>query len=220
MGDRVRRAQQEPHGGEDQGEAKGFLRRFFVRPKISESLWQPAVFGLVLIVVPYGLAKWSFTIGVVAAAIAGAMYAIGGFFGFLFGIPRALTAESNPPQIAGTAAGEQVERPAPSIRYSPNTNLEQVSDWLTKLLIGAGLVQLGQLRGSLADLVEFLKPALGNDDTASVFAAASVLYFLIGGFICGWLATRLWLQDELETKEREERKFILEARGITPRSPS
>ena len=37
------------------------------------------------------------------------------------------------------------------IAYRPNTNLEQISDWLTKLLVGACLVQLSAIRTGLID---------------------------------------------------------------------
>ena len=46
----------------------------------------------------------------------------GGAIGFLFGIPKIL----------------QLENPAATVtayRQQPNTNLEQISDWLTKLLL-------------------------------------------------------------------------------------
>lgn len=57
---------------------------------------------------------------------------VGVLVGFLFGIPRAL-------QNAGTGGAE-----AGWGRYSTNTNLEQISDWLTKILVGVGLVELAR----------------------------------------------------------------------------
>jgi hypothetical protein len=203
------------------------LAKFFEHPSRAV-LWAPVFIGIPLIVALYGAARGSFDIFVVALAVSAAAYAVGGFVGFLFGIPRALTTagEGAQPKIDATVSGTGTEPtiPIPVIRYGPNTNLEQISDWLTKLLIGAGLVQLGQLRGSLADLVEFLKPALGNDDMASVYALSEVLYFLIAGFVCGWTGTRLWLQDELEKRDEKEREAIKEYQGlvakVSPTRPS
>ena len=59
--------------------------------------------------------------------------------------------------------------------YRVNTNLEQISDWLTKILVGVGLVQLGAIIDSLGDLADFLGPALGNDVTGPPFAVALVV---------------------------------------------
>lgn len=73
-----------------------------------------------------------------ALAIAAAAGAVGGFLGFLFGIPRA----------DGDVAGNISQR-----RYRPNTNLEQVSDWLTKILIGVGLAHFGNVGPALGALV-------------------------------------------------------------------
>ncbi len=174
----------------------------FTKLKIRSVLWVPAVVGMVFIVVPYAFAT-SFKIGVVALAIAAGTYAVGCLFGFLFGVPRALSTAEAQPKIEKKTIAEAGQPEITTVRYAPNTNLEQVSDWLTKLLIGAGLVQLGQLRGALGDLVEFLKPALGNNDAASVIALGLVLYHLVWGFICAWLSTRLWLEDELKQREQD-----------------
>jgi len=36
--------------------------------------------------------------------------------------------------------------------YSGNTNLEQISDWLTKILVGVGLTQLREIPGQVQRL--------------------------------------------------------------------
>src|SRR4051794_2430267 len=61
----------------------------------------------------------------VASSAAIAAGAIGGVTGFLFGIPKARSDVNS----AGTNAGGQ---------FKPNTNLEQISDWLTKTIVGVG----------------------------------------------------------------------------------
>jgi hypothetical protein len=68
--------------------------------------------------------------GVVVAASA-AM--IGGLLGFLFGIPRALQQAS----VVVPDPTMPLIQPA-SASDAPNTNLEQISDWLTKILVGVG----------------------------------------------------------------------------------
>src|SRR3954451_4886576 len=43
-----------------------------------------------------------------------------------------------------------------SERYSSNSNLEQITDWLTKLLVGAGLLELGNMPAASAAIGGFL----------------------------------------------------------------
>lgn len=112
--------------------------------------------------------------------VTGASTVLGGALGFLFGVPR----------VRG-GSGE------PQGSYAPNTNLEQVSDWLTKVLLGVGLTQLGSLGERLHQLGTALAPALGGGESAVPFAAALVLYFLVLGFLAGWLVTRLALPRAL-----------------------
>ncbi|GAA1986342.1 hypothetical protein [Kitasatospora viridis] len=109
---------------------------------------------------------------------------VGALIGFLFGIPHVLGSNA-------------AAAPAQSGQYTANTNLEQVSDWLTKLLLGVGLTQLGSLWHGARQLGHSLSPALGGRQDATPFAVALVLYFLILGFLGGWLATRLMLAGAL-----------------------
>lgn len=131
-----------------------------------------------------------------AAALAG------GVLGFLFGIPRALTADGGP---AGGGS------PPATGRYAANTNLEQVSDWLTKLLLGATLVQLGAIRNGAARLFDTIAPAFGERSDAPAFAGAMVIYFALVGFLLGWLATRLFLQPALDALDEEVVRKLAEA---------
>ncbi|MFI6153955.1 hypothetical protein ACIBCA_14805 [Kitasatospora sp. NPDC051170] len=112
--------------------------------------------------------------------VAGASAVLGGALGFLFGVPRVRGGSDEP---HGS--------------YAPNTNLEQVSDWLTKVLLGVGLTQLGSLGERLHQLGTALAPALGGGAPAVPFAAALVLYFVVLGFLAGWLVTRLALPRAL-----------------------
>src|SRR5260370_6660853 len=78
---------------------------------------------------------------------------VGGLLGFLFGMPRG-PVTSLTPQEDGNSE--------PSVRYQPSNNLEQVSDWLTKILIGVGLVELRQLGGALNALGHAVESSLKN----------------------------------------------------------
>jgi hypothetical protein len=52
-------------------------------------------------------------------------------------------------------------------RYAGNSNLEQISDWLTKILLGAELVQLGALTTRIGELSNSSGDALGGTDTTA-----------------------------------------------------
>ncbi|MEV6335873.1 hypothetical protein AB0M12_14300 [Nocardia vinacea] len=114
----------------------------------------------------------------------------GGLLGFLFGIPRALTSNVAPgtPDQAGIGHGA---------RFAGNTNLEQISDWLTKIIVGVTLTQLGPIRDAAGQLFDAMAPSLGGGDIGAPFAGALVVCFATAGFISGWLLTRLYLGQAL-----------------------
>jgi hypothetical protein len=63
----------------------------------------------------------------------------GWLLGLLFGVPRTLARPGgNPPLQAGAAPGAADAAAASRV----NTNLEDISDWLTKTIVGVGLTQL------------------------------------------------------------------------------
>jgi hypothetical protein len=117
----------------------------------------------------------------------------GALIGFLFGIPRTLQQENSGPDRKDSAnqTKSSTEMPAADLDYRVNTNLEQISDWLTKILVGVGLIQLGKLPGLLWSLGGNLSSGLGNLPTARVFIICLIAYFTVSGFLYGFLWTRL-----------------------------
>src|SRR5262249_23262070 len=94
-------------------------------------VWALGAVGIVLYGVPAGLAfegggTAAFKIVGVAFLVAGASFVSGCLVGFLFAIPRTVQGEE----------GSKVSGPSQQTQYRPNTNLEQISDWLTKILVG------------------------------------------------------------------------------------
>jgi CheY-like chemotaxis protein len=126
----------------------------------------------------------------VGLAVVVASLAIGGLIGFVFGIPRLLQAESTPP---GPAAPGEPERPGRRAPYAGNTSLEQISDWLTKIIVGVGLTQLANVPAALASLGQTLAGGLGNLPGAAVFGAGLVVYAVLDGFFLSYFWTRLYL---------------------------
>lgn len=129
----------------------------------------------------------------VALLIALAAGAAGGAVGFLFGIP--LTSESLP-SAAVPKAEEKAANPPVSTPRLGASGLEQVADWLTKIIIGVGLTQLNALRDHLVSLSESVGKAVGPagaDPANKAFGMALLCYFGASGFVFGTLATRLIL---------------------------
>jgi hypothetical protein len=118
---------------------------------------------------------------------------ISGFLvGFLFGIPRVVS------------SGELRQTSKDTGAYTPSSNLAEVSDWLTKLLLGAGLVQLTRLGGPIGDLIDHVAaglqvtpPGHGPSEAAVVMAGAILLGFSVIGFLDGYVVTTVWYQKKI-----------------------
>jgi hypothetical protein len=85
----------------------------------------------------------------------------------------------------------------PLAGIAANTNLEQISDWLTKIIVGVSLTQLFTIKRNAIHLFNAMAPSLGHGETAAAFAGAEVVYFSILGFFMGWLYARLRLGEEM-----------------------
>lgn len=123
-------------------------------------------------------------------AVAGLL--VGGLLGFLFGIPRTLQqapAPSGGAEPEPLAEGHDAERP----EYRGNTNLEQISDWLTKMLVGVALTQFDDFIDFLRRAVNFLAPGFGRLAISRPFILGLLLFFPTCGFLLGYLLTRLYL---------------------------
>lgn len=132
-------------------------------------------------------------IGVVTHAlmVGGACYTLGALLGFLFGIPKTLVGGHGVTTLA------------------QNTNLEQVSDWLTKILVGVGLTQLGKLNEGLPKIGEYF--AVANRPSATL---AIILNWGVAGFLVGYLLTRLFFVGAFAQAE-----VFLQATGRTEVEP-
>lgn len=124
--------------------------------------------------------------GLILAMSAAASSAL---LGFLFGIPRSVQQLDN---------GEQ----AATRRYNTNTNLEQISDWLTKILVGVGLVELGRLPGAVTRLADALAPGLGEAAAATRFTGALLVSSAAWGFFVGYVGTRTFLTTTFDQVDR------------------
>jgi hypothetical protein len=149
-----------------------------------------------------GITIYSFTIDkasvfAVALVVAGGAFLTGGLLGFLFGVPRSLAGSETLPAEGAATGG-----------YRANTNLEQISDWLTKILVGVGLVELGTLIKNGRRLAEYLAPALGDRPSSPSFAVAILILFAISGFLIFYLVTRLYLGPVFARAEEMMKVYV------------
>lgn len=125
--------------------------------------------------------------------IAGAASAAGILVGFLFGIPRSPKRDPT-----GEEAGQALE---------VNTNLTEISDWLTKIIVGVGLVEMSTIPTHLMSMANYLGTAFGTTKPVpSAVVNLIVVYFAIFSFLLGYLWTRLYLAGEFSKAERVARE--------------
>lgn len=131
-----------------------------------------------------------------------ACFAGGSLIGFLFGIPKILQKESGSEAASGSAGSEPGALSGGKTAHTGyqlvvNTHLDDVSDWLTKIAVGVGLVELEKMPGLLYRLGTVIASGISNPgDTTSLvpFVMALILYFTTAGFMSGYLTTRMFFQ--------------------------
>jgi tetratricopeptide (TPR) repeat protein len=138
-----------------------------------------------------------------------AAVAAGAATGFLFGIPRTLQGNAS----------------AGSTSYQVNTNLEQISDWLTKIIVGLGLINLKSIPDRLMEMNRYVSETLGMRPPAYAAVGSAAVFFAMVGFLLGYLSTRLFISgafrkadnDLLRTVGKEAEPFA--KAGAQPRDP-
>lgn len=127
----------------------------------------------------------------------GAALLSGGLLGFLFGVPHTFAGEAGQTNQETSKSASDRQREVgsggPSTSYRPNTGLEQISDWLTKMLIGVGLIEIKVIPGKLTTVAAYIAKGLGNGEQAEAFALTILIYFSVCGFVFGFLWARLYL---------------------------
>ena len=123
---------------------------------------------------------------------------VGGCFaGFLFGIPRVVS--SGQLRQTGSAAANDG-----SGGFGGATNLAEVSDWLTKLVLGAGLVDLTRLGAPIGKLIDDIATGLyaapastAAVHQAKVLAGAILFGYAVMGLLDGYIVTTTWYQNKI-----------------------
>ena len=179
---------------------------------------------LVTAIAVLALLAWSLSSTVilfVELLIAAGAASVGVLLGFLFGMPRGF-ADDRQDEIGNT--------PPTDVAYRPSNNLEQVSDWLTKILIGVGLVELGQLRETLRNTAQAVEVSIAAAPAGTnVVTQVVVVTFLVLGFLASFLWTRIYygplqtrvdrdvissLRGRLKQEKEEKEKAVLVAHSL------
>jgi hypothetical protein len=149
-------------------------------------------------------AAFASTLGI-GLLVAAAALVVGGLLGFLFGIPRtlqqAVPTNNNSAADANAGATRTNGNHPKGTEFQANTNLEQISDWLTKILVGVGLTQITAIGQKFDRLSSSVSVALGDTSGNRSFALALIIFTLILGFLFAYLWTRLYLPGALSKAE-------------------
>ncbi len=120
------------------------------------------------------------------------------------GAPQTGVPQAGPPQTGPPQTGTPQTGAATTSLFGVNTNLEQVSDWLTKIVVGVTLTQLNTIPDRLKGYAKSFASNLGGFPNAEAFAVGLLIYYLTVGFMGGYLLTRLYLKKEFEKAEKPE----------------
>jgi len=160
------------------------------------------IIGFVIVFFQPVLQAWPLLLWAMAYIVAG------GVTGMIFAIPKEIKAM---PGVAIPDNGKNSDEvkefnlqatQALKRNFEENTNLNQISDWLTKVIVGAGLVQLKDIPGFVIKVAERMSRGLikpnHNIDAAISTSAGIIIYFTVFGFITGYLVTKVMITDLLE----------------------
>lgn len=117
--------------------------------------------------------------------LAGSALLGGLLIGFLFAIPKSDASHDN-------AARNLDESSGAGSKYSLNTNLEDISDWLSKMIVGVGLVQLTSVPGYIKRASLYWSSSVDSGFPAA-YTSTLIIFFCLLGFLVGYLWTRLYL---------------------------
>lgn len=114
-------------------------------------------------------------------------FSVGALIGFIFGIPRTLQEDKT----------EGVKS---------NSNLEQLSDWLTKIIVGVGLVESKQVFELIGSLASKLSEGFSNSPMGYTIIGSTLVFYFFGGFFISYIWSRILLerifQENIDTEKR------------------
>jgi hypothetical protein len=136
----------------------------------------------------------------------------GAAIGFLFGIPKILQGPGTPAD--GTPDPKTIK--ASDYQFHVNTNLTEISDWLTKIIVGLGLVKLTRIPPYLTALAQAFADGIrdGQRGVAMAVAYGTISCFSVLGFLFGYLFTRLFLSKAMSIADQEAQQPLQQLQGL------
>ncbi len=133
--------------------------------------------------------------------------------GFLFAIPRVPRSSISAKDPANTSTTSEMSSQSGigadgGFGLGINTNLEEISDWLTKILVGVGLMQLRILPDAVRGIGYYVGQGLGAN--LETVASGIVIYFLGLGFLGGYLLTRMFVGPAFRLADQATRSGLEE----------
>jgi tetratricopeptide (TPR) repeat protein len=155
-----------------------------------------------------------------------ASFASGGIIGFLFGIPHSIqqntpisnnlptstnsvatsTNASGDTNDSSTAMAQKITTTPAAVldtnhqaklNYTPSTNLEQIADWLTKIIVGVGLIEIHKIINLFnqfcLELGKTLEHYSATQWNGSLVIGCIIILFSIEGFLMVYLWTYVYL---------------------------
>lgn len=140
-----------------------------------------------------------------ALAVTIAAFLVGALLGFLFGIPKSLQQPKEVPAPAPSGDAAVDSKPVRNPAFATNTSLEEISDWLTKIIVGLSLIEFERVLqaiywcalaaasfagqqaiagGSVSDWTKF------GSSVAVAFYYALIVSSLIAGLLFMYMETR------------------------------
>jgi hypothetical protein len=158
----------------------------FKRGKGLFTFYLVALFGLASVIIVIGMVaclvvssqKWQGVATVLA--VGWAAWMLPGLFGIIFALPRASAALQD------------------ETGFGPNDNLLTISDWLTKILVGFGLAQAGNVSEAFGGLTRSIGDKLGIGELGQPLIGGVILVCAACGFLYGYLWGRLYFAPLLE----------------------
>jgi tetratricopeptide (TPR) repeat protein len=172
---------------------------------------------------------FSLQVAVLLFAVANAALAAGALLGFLFGIPRFTARQAAEPQSGSGTADANSEQPAKGVRrsepeYVRRTPLEDIADWLSKMVVGVGLVEARTLLHRFIDLCGYMSRAFataagsvaGSETNAlgAVISGTVIVFHAVVGLIMAYTFCRLFLAGALTRANRQVEEILLQENRV------
>lgn len=141
-------------------------------------------------------------------AVIGAYFLTGCAIGFIFAIPKgAQGALPATPQTNGVADAGKPGDAKPQGDFKENTSLEEISDWLTKIIVGVSLTQFQGIENMVQSAATKIAGALNNPQAKefdfTVFSYSLIIFYALLGLMIGYLWTRIDFRKILQQNKRE-----------------